>query len=185
MDRSILKNKAKSRDNTLAVTDQDLVADVDEVVRLLAQYVKQQSVSLASSWVLSMDRWVRMRTQNSVSRYVVGQVVFVDLGPGCFQPETDSQHACVVLCVEPNWMLVAPITSQKQPDNVTLIAIQSNDVYGVVMVKQIRSISKSRVVGPWKGRSGEKVVLDVKPFWEAIQRLVPEVESSESEEPIV
>lgn len=181
----MLKNKARSRDKTEAFTDEDVVAAVDEITGLMAQYIKAQPVSYAASWVLSMDRWLRMRTSNLLSRYEVGQVVLVDLGPGCFQPETDSQHACVILCVEPNWMLVAPITSQKSPDNVSLIDTDSKDVYGVVMIKQIRSISKSRVIAPWKGESGNKVVLDVKPFWEAILRLSPKVKTQGLKEPVV
>lgn len=153
---------------TEPITDfPELVKDAELVVGDLEQLLKSSTVAEAVSLLLACDRWMSRRNDAATPQYQLGQVVTVSLGPGCYKPETDGDHPAVILYDEPNWALIAPVTSKKKPDGETLLPIYLGQP-DTIMLKQIRSISKSRIIGPWRDENGGLVVIDVEPIYEKI-----------------
>lgn len=171
INRDFLLSCTTDRSNKTASGVPKLVQQIDEVARLLAEGLKYDTIPHAAHTVMGIARWLERWSENSRARYSPGQVVVAQLGPFMYQPETDQEHPCVVLFEDQNWALVAPITSKKTPDGVTLLPIRL-DVDSAIMLRQIRSISKTRIIGLWKDSSGETLDnIDLEPIFLGITRV--------------
>lgn len=111
----------------------------------------------AAHWACNIDRWHNNLTNKNTITYKRGDIVFLDLGAQNFSYEPSYTHACIVLAVKYDSILIVPCSTKQYGSNHSGV-IDATSADGFlkntgIQSESFRWVSKNRVVS----KTGNKV----------------------------
>ncbi|ASS75693.1 hypothetical protein CIG75_12340 [Tumebacillus algifaecis] len=137
---------------------QGLFPEMMKAVGRLILYLNESPLRRSIPLVLWSEFWLeRSQYAENHTRYKRGRIVYADLGAFNIGSETSYRHPCLILYEGRNWAFVAPMTSKKYGDPVTLhFDLPTHypfDTPSTLQLDAVKVIDKRRILGYFFSKS--------------------------------
>jgi mRNA-degrading endonuclease toxin of MazEF toxin-antitoxin module len=132
----------------------EMMKAIGKLILFLSESPLRRSIPL----VLWSEFWLeRVQVAENHTRYKRGRIVYADLGAFNIGSETSYRHPCLILYEGRNWAFIAPMTSKKYGDPITLhydLPLHYPfDTPSTLQLDAVKVIDKRRILGYFFSKS--------------------------------
>lgn len=141
-----------------SAAQEGMLPEMMKSVGKLMLYLHNTALRRTVPLILWQEFWLeRNQSPENHTRYKRGRLIYADLGAFNIGSETSYRHPCLILYEGRNWALIAPMTSKKYGNAITLHydlpAHYPLDAPSTLQLDAIKVIDKRRILGYFYTRS--------------------------------